>query len=170
MANDLNQCQFIGRLAKEPDVRYMPNGKAAASFSIAVGSQWKSKDGAKQESVEWVNITAFDKLGEICGEYLKKGSQVFISGRMKTEKYQAKDGTDRYSTKVIAENMQMLGGKSSGTDNQSSDDQQPEQQTRQQSAPSAARRPAQDQSGAFADFSDDIPFQNPYAGKWWSVQ
>lgn len=170
MSNDLNQCQFIGRLAKEPDVRYMPNGKAATSFSIAVGSQWKSKDGAKQESVEWVNITAFDKLGEICGEYLRKGSQVFISGRMKTEKYQAKDGTDRYSTKIIAENMQMLGSKRDASDNDSPADRQPSGENRQQSAPvetydKGLRQPAQ--GGAFANFDDDIPFADPYGRAGW---
>lgn len=110
--NDLNQCQFIGRLGGDVEMRYMPGGDAVASFSIAVGSQWKDKtSGEKKESVEWVSITAFGKLGEICGKYLLKGSQVFISGRLKTEKYKAKDGTDRYSTKVIAENMQMLGSK-----------------------------------------------------------
>lgn len=93
MANDLNQCSFIGRLGADVEMRYMPSGDAVASFSIAVGSQWKDKaSGEKRESVEWVNITAFGKLGEICGEYLRKGSQVYVSGRLKTEKYQAKDG------------------------------------------------------------------------------
>jgi len=112
MSNDLNQCQFIGRLGKDPEMRYTTQGKAIASFSIAVGSQWKDKAGEKQESTEWVNITAFDKLAEICGEYLKKGSQVFIGGRMKTDKYQDKEtGAERYSTKIIAETMKMLGGK-----------------------------------------------------------
>ena len=109
MSNDLNQCNFIGHLGKDPDVRYMPNGEAVANFSIAVGSQWKDKQGQKQESTEWVNITAFGKLGEICGQYLKKGSQVFVSGRMKTDKYE-KDGVERYSTKIVADRMQILGG------------------------------------------------------------
>lgn len=113
MSNDLNQCQFIGRLGSDTECRYMPNGKAVTSFSIAVGSQWKDKAGEKQESTEWVNITAFDKLGEICAEYLKKGSQVFISGKMKTEKYE-NDGVTKYSTKIIASDMQMLGGKLQG--------------------------------------------------------
>jgi len=113
MANDLNQCQFIGRLGKEPETRYLSSGDAVTSFSIACGSQWKDKQtGEKKEATEWVNITAFGKLAEICGEYLKKGSQVFISGKMKTDKYQDKEtGADRYSTKIIADNMQMLGGK-----------------------------------------------------------
>ena len=82
MSNDLNYCAFIGRLGKEVETRYMPSGEAVASFSIAVGSQWKNKEGEKQDSTEWVNITAFGKLAEICGKYLEKGSQVFISGRL----------------------------------------------------------------------------------------
>ena len=90
MSNDLNQCQFIGRLGKDPETRYVPSGEAICNFSIAVGAQWKNKAGEKQEATEWVNITAFGKLAEICVEYLKKGSQVYINGRMKTEKFRPK--------------------------------------------------------------------------------
>lgn len=144
MSNDLNQCQFIGRLGSDPESRYMPNGKAVTSFSIAVGSQWKSKDGEKQEATEWVNITAFDKLGEICAEYLKKGSQVFISGRMKTEKYE-KDGVTKYATKIIADNMQMLGGKSGDHQDKQSEGDKP-----------AENKPALAKSN-FDNF-DDVPF------------
>lgn len=146
MSNDLNQCQFIGRLGSDPESRYTTSGKAVASFSIAVGSQWKNKDGEKQEATEWVNITAFDKLGEICGEYLKKGSQVFISGRMKTEKYTDKNGVEKYATKIIADNMQMLGGKSDSSE----------------SKPEKASKPAQpakvDKPDSFDAFDDSIPF------------
>jgi single-strand DNA-binding protein len=147
MSNDLNQCQFIGRLGSDPETRFMPNGKAVTNFSIAVGSQWKSKDGEKQESTEWVNITAFDKLGEICGEWLKKGSQVFISGKMKTDKFE-KDGVTKYSTKIIADNMQMLGGKREESDKDAPS-----------SAPNTSpiikeARPVQ----SFDSFDDDIPF------------
>ena len=105
MANDLNQCNFIGRLGKDVETRYMPSGEAIASFSIAVG--WKSKD---KEGTEWVNITAFGKLAEICEKYLAKGSQVFIQGRFKTDKYE-KDGETKYSTKIVADRMQMLGSR-----------------------------------------------------------
>lgn len=108
MANDLNQCSFIGRLGKDPDLRYLPSGGAVASFSIAVG--WKSKD---KEGVEWANIVAFGKLAEICGEYLRKGSQVFIQGRFKNEKYE-KNGETKYATKFVADKMQMLGGRPDG--------------------------------------------------------
>ena len=144
MSNDLNQCQFIGRLSADPEQRFMPNGKAVTSFSIAVGSQWKDKSGDKQESVEWVNITAFDKLGEICGQWLKKGSQVFISGKMKTDKYE-KDGVTKYSTKIIAQDMQMLGGK-----REESGEAAPN------TAPSSATSTPKNNS--FDEFSNDIPF------------
>ena len=148
MSNDLNQCQFIGRLSADPEQRFMPNGKAVTSFSIAVGSQWKDKSGDKQESVEWVNITAFDKLGEICGQWLKKGSQVFISGKMKTDKYE-KDGVTKYSTKIIAQDMQMLGGK-----REESSEAAPN--TAPSSAPSSA--PSTPKNNIFDEFSNDIPF------------
>ena len=154
--SDLNQCQFIGRLGRDPETRYMTNGKAVASFSIAVGSQWKNKDGEKQESTEWVNITAFDKLAEICGEYLKKGSQVFIGGRMKTEKYQDKEtGADRYSTKIIADTMQMLGGKS-----QVDGEQSEPSRAAPAAKPANYARPDKPpvQGGNFTDFDQDIPF------------
>ncbi len=144
MSNDLNQCNFIGRLGKDPELKYMQNGNAVANFSIAVGSSWKDKQtGDKQERTEWINITAFGKLGEICGEYLKKGSQVFIKGRFKTDKYE-KDGITRYSSKIIADELQMLGGKREGSSNQS----QPAQQQSQQSRPA----PVDD------DWEEDIPF------------
>ena len=136
--NDLNQCQFIGRLGKEVESRHMPNGKAVASFSIAVGSSWKSQAGEAQESTEWINVTAFDKLAEICTQYLTKGSQVFISGRMKTDKYTDKAGVEKYSTKIIADKMQMLGGKPQSAS------QEPREE--KQSAP------------ASGGFDDDIPF------------
>lgn len=104
MSNDLNNCQFIGRLGKEPEIKYLQSGDAVCNFSIAVG--WKSKD---KEGAEWVNITAFGKLGEVCGQYLKKGSQVFVQGRFKTDKYTDKNGVEKYSTKIQAEKIQFLG-------------------------------------------------------------
>lgn len=136
MSNDLNQCQFIGRIGKEPEVRYLQSGDAVANFSVAVGSQWKDKNGGKQEATEWVNCSAFGKLAEICGEYLKKGSQVFVQGRMKTDKYTDKEGVERYSTKIVLDRMQMLGGKQEQADN----------------AKPAAK------PGKFDDMKDDIPF------------
>lgn len=144
MANDLNQCQFIGRLGQDPEMRYMPSGDAVASFSVACGEKWKDKQGQPQERTEWVNCTAFGKLAEIIGEYLKKGSQVFVSGKMKTEKYQAQDGTDRYSTKIIVQNMQMLGSRDQGQNQQQQGygQQQPQQQ---RPAPQQGYAPKQQQ-------------------------
>ena len=103
MSNDLNSCAFIGRLGADPETRYMPNGDAVCSFRIAVG--WKSKD---KEGAEWVSIVTFGKLAEICGQYLNKGSQVFVSGRFKTDEYE-KDGSKRYSVKIVANQIQFLG-------------------------------------------------------------
>src|ERR1043165_10037078 len=128
MSNDLNQCSFIVRLGKDPETRYMPSGKAVSSFSIAVGSKWKDKSsGETKQSTEWVNIVAFDKLGEICSEYLRKGAQVFIQGSMKTRKWQDKEGRDRYTTEIIAHTMQMLGGRSEGSETPPAPQQKPAQ-------------------------------------------
>jgi single-strand DNA-binding protein len=107
--NDLNQCQFIGRLGKDVELRYTPSNEPVANISLACG--WKSKD---KEGTEWINVTAFGKLAEISGQYLTKGSQIFVQGKMKTEKY-TKDGIDRYSTKIIADKIQMLGKKETTT-------------------------------------------------------
>ena len=157
MSNDLNQCNFIGRLGADPETRYMPNGDGVCSFRIAVG--WKTKE---KEGAEWVSITAFGKLSEICAQYLTKGSQVFVSGRMKTDEYE-KDGIKRYSTKIVADRMQMLGGKPQGggesTDGGESAPSQPKPQ--QRNAQGA-------QGGAFED-DGDIPFQRHGSGKAWRV-
>jgi len=142
MSNDLNQCQFIGRLGKDPETRYMPNGDAICSFSIGTSSKWKDKAGEKHEATEWVNITAFGKLAEICAEYLKKGQQVFVSGKIKTDKYE-KDGITRYSTKIIIDNMQMLGSKP-----ESKPAQQEEKKT----------DPVKQDRSSFDDMKDSIPF------------
>jgi single-strand DNA-binding protein len=115
MANDLNQCNFIGRLGNEPDVRYLPNGDAVANISIAVGESWKDKQGQKQERTEWIRVVAFRKLGEIVGQYLNKGSKVYISGKMVTRKWTDKEGIERYSTEIVANNMQMLDSKPEGS-------------------------------------------------------
>ena len=109
----LNQCNFIGRLGKDPDVKYTQDGKAITSFSIAVTDKWKDKSsGESREKTEWVSVVAFDRLGEICGEYLSKGKEVFISGKQQTRKWE-KDGTTHYKTEIVAREMQMLGGRES---------------------------------------------------------
>lgn len=124
MANDLNQCNFIGRLGQDPSMRYMPDGKAVANFSIACGSSWKDQSGEKKESTEWVRMSAFGKLAEIIGEHCRKGQQIYVSGRMQTRQWE-KDGVKKYTTEVIADRMQMLGGRPTGTQETTT----PEQQT-----------------------------------------
>lgn len=109
MANDLNQANFIGRLGKDPEIRYTQSGQAAASFFIAVGSKWKDKNtGQVKENTEWVNLVAFGKLAEIMGEYLRKGSQIFVTAKFRTRKWQDQSGADRYTSEFVVENMQML--------------------------------------------------------------
>lgn len=159
--SDLNQCNFIGRLGKDPETRYMPNGNAVTNFSIAVGEQWKDKaTGQKQEKTEWVNISAFGKLAEIMGQYLVKGSQVLISGKLTTDKWQDNDGNDRYTTKVIANTMQMLGSRD---ESQQAPRQAAPPQARPQSPsqnfqqPQAPQQPSIPPSDQFID-DQSIPF------------
>jgi single-strand DNA-binding protein len=108
----LNRVQLMGRLGKDPESKFTPTGKKVTHFSIAVSNHWKSKEGEAKEYTEWVNVEAWGRLGEICGEYLKKGSLVFIEGRLKTDRYEDK-GETRYFTKVVALTMQMLDRKPS---------------------------------------------------------
>ena len=108
MANDLNQCNFIGRVGQDPEVRYIPSGLAVVDFSIAVGFKTKT-----EEKTEWVKIVAWDKLAELVGKYVKKGNQVFVSGRMQTDKWEDKEGIKRYTTKINANTIQFLGSKDS---------------------------------------------------------
>ena len=106
----INQCNFIGRLGRDPEIRYTQSGKAVASFSIAC-----SEKRGGEETTEWVNVVAWEKLAEICGQYLVKGSLVFISGRMQTRKWQDKDGGTRYTTEIIAREMKMLSPRGEGS-------------------------------------------------------
>lgn len=111
MANSLNQCNFIGHLGADPESR-QAGASTVCNFSIGVSSSWTDKSGQKQERTEWVRVVAWGKLGEICQQYLHKGKQCFISGEMRTDKYQDKEtGKDRYSTSIVANNMQLLGGR-----------------------------------------------------------
>ncbi len=138
MANDLNSCSFIGRLGADPEISYLPNGTAVAKIRIACGRSWKDKQtNEKREETEWVRAVAFGRLAEVIGEYLRKGSQIFMEGRFHTSEYE-KDGSKRYSTEIIMNTMQMLGGKSDGG--------------RQE--PTASKQPAASSN----DFDDDIPF------------
>lgn len=111
MAADLNSCNFIGRLGRDVDVKELKNGDKMSTFSIAVGESYINKQGEKVKKTEWINIVAYRKLGEICAQYLTKGSQVYVSGKLNTNKYQGKDGSEKISTQIILEQMQMLGTK-----------------------------------------------------------
>jgi single-strand DNA-binding protein len=137
--SDLNRVMLIGRLGRDPETRYMPNGKPVTNFSIATSEKW-TKDGQKNERTEWHNIVTFDKLAEICAEYLRKGSQAFIEGKLQTRKWQDKDGKDRYTTEIVASGMQMLGSR-------------PQDRSESPSPQSSGPAPAAD---SFDD--SDIPF------------
>jgi single-strand DNA-binding protein len=141
MAKDLNQCSFIGRLGKDVEMRYMASGDACANFSIAVGEQWKDKQsGEKKEKTEWVNISCFGKLAEICGEYLKKGSKIYASGSMETRKYTGNDGVEKYATGIKLKDMQMLDSAPQNAQGGQTPQQQSNQRPQQQQAP--AQQPA----------------------------
>lgn len=148
----VNKCIFIGNLTKDPEVRYMPNGDAVCNFSIACNDSYKNKAGEKVETVEYINIVMYRKLAEIAGEYLKKGRPVYVEGRLQTRKWQTKEGDDRYTTEIIADQMQMLGSREGGQESTGQSYQS------QQSAPATkpANKPASGSS--FDDFEDDIPF------------
>lgn len=135
----LNKVQIIGHLGADPDQRFMPSGKAVTNIRVATSETWKDRDsGDKKEKTEWHSVVAFDKLAEIMGEYLRKGALVYIEGKLQTRKWQDKEGKDRYTTEIIAQQMQMLGGKPQG-------DRAPKQE-----------QPAK--SDAEGPFDDDIPF------------
>ncbi len=105
----LNQVQIIGNLGKDPEVRYLPNGNAVANLAVATTEAWKDKSGEKQEKTEWHRVTLYGKTAEVAGEYLKKGSQVFIQGRNETKEWTDKEGVKRYTTEIVADTMKMLG-------------------------------------------------------------
>lgn len=149
MARGVNKVILVGNLGKDPEVRYMPNGNAVANITLATSETWKDKQtGEPQEKTEWHRIVLFRRLGEIAGEYLKKGSQVYIEGRLQTRKWQDNSGNDRYTTEIVADNMQMLGGRGGGGGGAGfSND----------SAPARSAAPAPAAAGA-DDFDDDIPF------------
>ena len=112
MASDLNRCEFIGRLGKDPEMRYSADGNAICNLSLGVNFEYKNKAGEPQKTVTWVRISAYSHLAGICGDYLKKGSQIYIAGKFTVRKWQNKDGVDQYTTEVVADQMQMLGSRS----------------------------------------------------------
>lgn len=139
----VNKCIFIGNVTRDIEMKYAPSGDAIANFSIACNETWKDKNGQKQEKVEFVNIVAYRKLAEIIGEYVKKGSAIYIEGRLQTRKWQDKDGKDRYTTEIIADQMQMLGGKPANADASTGTPQRQDQ------------KPNEQKPSGFDDFPDD---------------
>ena len=147
----VNKVILVGRLGRDPETRYLPSGDAVCNFSIATDEQWKDKQGQKQTRTEWHNITLFGKLGEIASQYLKKGSQVFVEGKIQSRKYTGKDGVERTSVDIIGSEMKMLGSRGDGESSQfpaPSNSEPPIAPTRQQ------RQPVQPVS----DADDGIPF------------
>jgi single-strand DNA-binding protein len=116
----LNKVMLIGNLGKDPEVRYTTSGTAVASFSIATSERFKNRSGEWEDKTEWHNVTLWGRLAEIAGEYLAKGKTVYIEGRLQTRKWQDRDGRDRYTTEIVADKMQMLGGKGEGGGRQGS--------------------------------------------------
>lgn len=114
----VNKCVFIGRLGRDPEVRYLNDGKMITSFSIAVDESYKNKSGEKVSKTEWVNIVAFGKLAEICGNYLQKSKLVYIEGKLQTRSWEDKDGNKRQTTEIICNDMKMLDGKATGKQEQ----------------------------------------------------
>jgi len=137
----VNKVIVLGNLGKDPEVRYLPNGDPVCNFSIATTEKWKDKSGEKQEKTEWHRITFFGRLAEIAGEYLKKGSPVYVEGSLQTRKYTDKDGVERYVTEIKGYSMQLLGGR-------------PDGERSQRSEPASKPAPAKQQQ----EFDDDIPF------------
>lgn len=155
----VNKCIFIGNVTRDPEVRYMPNGEAVCNFSIACNDSWKDKNGVKQERVEYINIVMYRRLAEIAGEYLKKGSQVYLEGRLQTRKWQDKtSGQDRYTTEVIADQMQMLGGKSADGAQSRPTGGSAEDYGKASGGARPAAAPQKQRPQNFDDFEDDIPF------------
>ena len=148
----VNKVILVGRLGKDPETRYMTNGEAVTNVTLATSENWKDKSGEKQEKTEWHNLVFYRRLAEIAGEYLKKGSQVYVEGKIQTRKWQDKEGKDRYTTEIIVNEMQMLGSKSG-----SSSFEVVEKPASSSAAPASKPAPAA-KGGGFDNFDDDIPF------------
>jgi single-strand DNA-binding protein len=145
----VNKVILVGHLGADPEIRYLPSGEAVANLRLATTDVWKDKAGNKQEATEWHRISFFGRQAEICSQYLKKGSQIYVEGSIRTRKWQDKEGQDRYTTEIRGDRMQMLGGRPAGSEGAPAAPHQPTS-SRPAAAPSGG--------GGFEDFSDDIPF------------
>ena len=160
----VNKVILVGNLGRDPEVRYSPDGAAICNVSIATTSQWKDKaTGDRREETEWHRVVFYNRLAEIAGEYLKKGRSVYVEGRLKTRKWQDKEtGADRYSTEIVADQMQMLGGREGGSDMGGGDSggfsQPPARRAPQQQQQPRPAAPAAAPASNLADMDDDIPF------------
>lgn len=169
--SSVNKVILVGHLGRDPEVRYMPNGAAVCNVTLATSRQWKNKDtGEKMEETEWHRCSAFDRIAEVMGEYLKKGRQVYIEGRLKTRKWTDKDGVEKYTTEVIVEEMKMLGAApEGGGQRQQHDDSYPprggsegsQRRHADRRPPPAGTPPSHSRTSTgtgFDDMDDDIPF------------
>jgi single-strand DNA-binding protein len=147
MARGVNKVIIVGNLGNDPDTKYMPSGSAVTNLSVATNESWKDKQTGEQvDRTEWHRVAMFGRLAEIAAEYLRKGSQVYIEGKLRTRKWQDQQGNDKYTTEIIADEMQMLGGRDGGG-----------APARNDTRP-AASAPPQGEAGSSGDFDDDIPF------------
>lgn len=165
MARGINKVILVGTLGRDPETKYMPSGGAVTNISLATSEQWVDKNtNEKQERTEWHRVVMFNKLAEISAQYLRKGSQVYVEGKLQTRKWQGQDGQDRYTTEIVADTMQMLGGRSEAAGEnfnpppaQMSEPAAPRSVAPSQ-APRASAPPQQPADRGFEDFDDDIPF------------
>ncbi|MHB1513073.1 MAG: single-stranded DNA-binding protein [Acidiferrobacter sp.] len=158
MARGINKVILVGNLGRDPEIRYVPNGGAVANLNIATSESWRDKGtGEKQERTEWHRVVFFGKLAEVAGEYLKKGAQIYVEGRLQTRKWQDKSGQDRYTTEIVGNDLQMLGGRGgAGAGDGPPMDMPYESSASGSGAPQG--QPSPSSSGAKDDFDDDIPF------------
>lgn len=159
MARGINKVILVGNVGGDPDVRYLPNGNAVTTLSIATSESWKDKQtGEKQERTEWHRVVCFNRLGEIAGEYVRKGSKLYVEGSIRTRKWQDQQGQDKYTTEIIAAEIQMLdskGGQGSSYPDATEAPANHTQESSPRSQPAATEATAQ---AAFDDLNDDIPF------------
>jgi len=147
----VNKVILIGNLGADPEIRYLPSGEAVANLRIATTDTWKDKDGNKQETTEWHRVAYFGRQAEVCGQYLKKGSQIYVEGSIRTRKWQDKEGQERYTTEIRGDRMQMLGRREGAGE-------MPPREASAAPRNDQAAKPAASGGSGFNDFEDDIPF------------